>query len=457
MKLKLIAAAVASLAAGNAMALDINQTATVTLHLSGSSAFQKVIESIIHNSICDPTTDTVYQDPGSSGNGKHEVAHFCTTQSASTSLGVGTATNMLIYYRVDGGSIFGVDYPGQVAAHYYHLGTDCGTLAAGTAVCSAWNNGPVASIGSADYTSAVPDIGLSDVEPAMFTKTTSTINVPGTCADTYFAETPCPSGTYSSSLATSTPVAVQVMGIAVSSGLYAALQAAEGLTTGQPSLTTAQITSMLAKSNLSTGATTKGWDNLRAVLNTEYGTTDTSLTGPVLICRRTAGSGTQATWNGIGMGNPCALKTTAALSILAKGNSTAGSYSIQENSGSGDVINCLTTSTAYPLAMGILSTDQSGNLSSGAAYVKIDGFDIQNAANVENGLIRTAIESTMQMSVALDTSTAGTSAASDLAKGLRQLIIDGNPGSGFFNVKGSQGPNPLNVTRSGKTCAQFTY
>jgi len=455
MKLKLIAAAVASLAAGNALALDITQTATVTLHLAGSSAFQKTIESIIHNSVCDPTTDTVYQDPGSAGNGKHEVAHFCTTQSASTALGIGTATNLLVYYRVDGGSIFGVDYPGQVNAHFYHLGADCGTLTAGTAVCTAWNNGPVASLGSADYTSAIPDIGLSDVEPAMFTKTTSAINVPATCADTYFAETPCPSGTFNSAAATSTPVAVQVMGIAVSSALYAALQLAEG-TTGQPSLTTAQIASMMAKSNLSTNAATKGWDNLRAVLNTEYGTTDTTLSGPVLVCRRTAGSGTQATWNGIAMGNPCALKTASNLTILAKGNSVTG-YSVQENSGSGDVINCLTTSTALPLAMGILSTDQAGNLSSGAQYIKIDGFDIQNAANVENGLIKTAIESTMQMSVALDTPTAGTSAASDIAKGLRQLIIDGNPGTGFFNVKGSAGPNPLNVTRSGKTCAQFTY
>ena len=145
-----------------------------------------------------------------------------------------------------------------------------------------------------------PDAGVSDVEPAMFVGA----NVPaGTAAVTPAIDAAL---TKQSTLA-------QPMSIIVTPNL--------SLT----NLTKAQVTALM-------GGLTTDWSNV------DFFATPALAAGPVIVCKRTAGSGTQAAINDYFFGFPCSSSQQAPKG--AQGNGT--NYTVIENSSSGALATCMT-------------------------------------------------------------------------------------------------------------------
>lgn len=131
-----------------------------------------------------------------------------------------------------------------------------------------------------------------------------------------------------------------------------------------PSLTRSEIDSIL------TGRIVQ-WTQLLQ----SNGTAIPGLTGPVQICRRVNGSGTQATINALVSSFPCDANRADNSLDIVKPRDPNGTTVIG-NSGSGDVDNCLHNfaASANPNAIGVLSVEgrNTGN-NRNWRYIKIDG------------------------------------------------------------------------------------
>lgn len=128
-----------------------------------------------------------------------------------------------------------------------------------------------------------------------------------------------------------------------------------------PSLTRSEIASLMT-------GTIANWNQL---LNSS-GTAIDPTSRPVQICRRVAGSGTQATINALMMGWPCDPGATIDIVNPRTHNGTT----VIENSGSSDVDNCLHNfnGSANPYAIGVLSAEgRNINNTRGWRFIKVDG------------------------------------------------------------------------------------
>ena len=190
----------------------------------------------------------------------------------------------------------------------------------------------------------------------------------------------------------------QVFGVAVSTPLYRALQTAQGLadvnaTTYDPavapSITKAQYASIAAAG----GAYQTDWQPLVGAAGAGK---------KVVLARRVATSGTQASSNSFFLANPCAKALGADLGPAAVGDSSP-TFEVFEGSGSGNVKTRLTTaSNAAPatnqeFAIGILSVENNWRddlLASNAAtiagyrFVKVNGVHPE-AGDTANGRVTT--------------------------------------------------------------------
>ena len=344
-----------AISASAAMAFDPSTTAPdYTVFISGSSAVSPTVLSYTIDTVCDHSADvSVFRR--SSGNGfGNDWGVACKISTANT--GVSTARNVLILKRDAGGSGYGVTpVTNATALDVIQTGSTSGncpnapttqTTANGTSynqyVCNSGN------------VSLIPDAGFSDVEPDKFRG----FNAPGGLPD-FNAANALPFQAQ--------PVAALVFGIPVSKNLRDALQAVQfpkssacnpvnagyassGETEAcMPSLTKQEI-SMLYVGGI------HNWDSflvtdpsnpsgakipLATALNndSQYAALGIVPTDhKVEICRRTPGSGTQATLGIEFLNAPC--DPNAVPPLASPGNPFLGPV-VAENSGASDVSRCL--------------------------------------------------------------------------------------------------------------------
>lgn len=300
--------------------------------------------------------------------------------------GVAVGTDILFVKRSKGGSVFGVD-PVARAARLETL--DFNNCVVGAAPF-AWSCGTkgidpgITGHNTTANTGLVPDFGVSDVEPAMFKTPFNTEN-----------GQPALTGAEAARLS-NRPVNQILMGIVATNAVADTTH-----------LSRAQYGAMLA-------AKITDWSQID-------GSSD-----PVVVCRRVNGSGTQTSYNWMFSGFPCNSATngylntppatvadsfgfdgghagTTADPILV--DPSAG-YTVVENSGSGDVRNCLkaaqngtdftvtgSNNKVYKVlfsavggpskAIGVLSLDsyvQANAAGSGFSFRHLDGAGVFNAA-----------------------------------------------------------------------------
>lgn len=291
---------------------------TRVIFLSGASAPDNFLADIA-NSLLTNVTAIRSNDTG--------ILHRAYLGQAAAGIpGVSVGTNILFIKRSAGGSVFGVD-PVARAARVQTL--DLNNCVVSTAPW-AWSCGTrgidpgVAGHNTAANTGLVPDFGVSDVEPALFRLPFNTENGQPALSSAELGRL------------TNRPLNQIMMGIVATNAVLPSTY-----------LSRSQYGAMLA------GKITD-WSQID-------GSAD-----PVVVCRRVNGSGTQSSYNWFFTGFPCntasggfadtppavaadsfgfdgAHAGTVADPILI--DPSAG-FTVVENSGSGDVRNCLTAAQA---------------------------------------------------------------------------------------------------------------
>lgn len=233
---------------------------------------------------------------------------------------------------------------------------------AGTAVATVNDGAPTKPAG-----------GFSDVEAALFPAAIGGGNVSAFGAE-------------------SQALVGQVFGVVVSTPLYRALQAAQGLSdvnaatydpVNAPNITSAQYTSII----VSGGTYQTNWAPI-------LGASAPGANKAVILARRVATSGSQASSNAFFLKNPCA--GGASLAPAAASDSTS-TFIVTENSGTSDVKRTITTASgANDFAIGVISAENDWRTDLNAAptqagyrFVKLDGVHPE-AGDVANARVTAA-------------------------------------------------------------------
>jgi hypothetical protein len=318
MKLKQIVVAVAAVAAAfsahAAGTVNIGGTAHQVVYLSGASAPDNFLADIAEGMMTGVTFYSATNYKAFSG-------------SANGLPGVTDGTKLLFIKRSQGGSAFGV---GPVARAQRVKTIDVNNCTGGSGTkalpftCAIVGNDP----GEADHALAtnaglVPDLGVSDVEPALFQEPYNTEN-----------DTAALSAAETARL-TAAPVNQLMMGLVATDNVPASVN-----------LSRSTYAAMLAGQIAS-------WDKV-----------DPSLSGDVVVCRRVEGSGTQTSYNWFFGNFPCSANENGAVAPARMSDSfgwkesgsgtaadpyiinPAAGFTVVENSGSGDVRNCLKNANA---------------------------------------------------------------------------------------------------------------
>ncbi|MBT9487471.1 MAG: hypothetical protein IV093_08160 [Rubrivivax sp.] len=411
-RIHLIAAAAALVAAGTASALTPTEIAAARtagtlkeVRIAGASALRLSVAAYMKE-VCD--TNTMHVIWNSNSEGTNHRAYACNLGVVQGSFAVGTP--VLVYKRDQGGSGQGVNPIATIADQTHMRVVD-------DATCTTINGGGVVGNGSpavpsyictgTDTTGIKSDAGISDVEPRLLQDAQ---NLP--------AGTLALSTTQLNALDVA-PLAQALFGVTVNKKAYVALQKAQGIlplnATAEeiaaadvpadqatwtaadiakiPSLPETWVRAALTGQLLGgapNATAKKGWN---LVIPT---TVDANvLTKTLNICRRTEGSGTQATsntyfgnvgcsvrsgvqWNPLGVNGSSGNETTTSATV------TSAPVLVQEGTSAGQVENCVgndantavggVDNTAY--AVGYLGREANpkragGDL--GYRYVKLDG------------------------------------------------------------------------------------
>jgi ABC-type phosphate transport system substrate-binding protein len=358
-----IAAAVASAIGATVAGAPSAFATNVSLTQMGSSAVLPVVEQVWHD-YCAAGTLAEYRDATAatfaawSAGGTNYRVYTCTINTTATTTAASIAGYVLTYsQRGTGGSIYGVNPVATSTAEEIMTTTDgCSNL--GAEAANAGYNVAVATAFACTSVSTsntvIPDIGISDVEPAMFygagnpnidTSKSPPINAPLTPAQ--------------QNNISGTTFIQQVFGVGVGKNVKGSVT----------NLTSSQI---------------------RSILNGFY-TNWSQVGGPnqaINICARTPGSGTQAGALAIFLSNPCA--PTGELGLAA---------SATLNASTGALIGCLDTTaetngTGNGYGIGILSLADGPKSGDDFALVSIDGA-AANAQNAAEGSYTYEVESTI--------------------------------------------------------------
>ncbi len=396
-KLNPIAAACAvalGLSAGSAMALTAFEAPDVEIFLSGASAPQNLLGGIA-TKLFDPVPGIfVYHDDNATtgtftDDGVSYRAYYGVVKNDPSINPALVGKKVRLINRAKGGSVWGVNpvARAEAIANLKINSTDC-VLNTSIYRCPQQGNDLV----QATATNRVPDFGVSDVEPNMFK---GPLNVEFGASQLTATEAAIFNGTQfgASSL---------MMGIVATDGVPSTLK-----------LSTADYGAMLS-------GLIGDWSSVG----------DGSVTGPVVVCRRVKGSGTQASYNWYFNNFPCTVNSLAGSGSTAPtsmadsagyddGNGdgipdgsagTAGDpieinptmgYTVVENPSSGNVRSCLNRANAgtdhtftgddgktYKVlftkpgldkAMGVLSLDSLNN-ESGWSFRALDGAGRINPA-----------------------------------------------------------------------------
>jgi len=314
MKLKAIAAACALTFAGNAAALAPSTTPDVTLFVSGSSALYNMIGQVATHMFEPGSIDVFFEGTASTATGKSyrvysgraNAAAIATYPNLETAPGSGIGKNIVIYNRSAGGSIQGVN-PVALSQSIATINLATCVMPTTPKIDSATGLSVWSCTGTANQ---VPDAGVSDVEPAVLE---AAVNI-GTATPITPAQL--------SSLQVQGLTAV-VMGIPVSSNAPVSLT----------NLSKAQVAGLM-------GGTILDWNQIDSTIPAG--------TKSIVVCRRVAGSGTQASINASIFGNPCMssalFPSTYTATTATLGSSTpvaGGNVVVIENSSSQFVQSCM--------------------------------------------------------------------------------------------------------------------
>ncbi|TCV89527.1 hypothetical protein [Sulfurirhabdus autotrophica] len=346
MKLNKIAAAcglaVATLAT-QAFAHGPAVTPDLQVFISGSSALQGTLGKIAEGMMTAGTIDVYYDN---ATGGKDYRAYFGTVSGTGTAL---DGKKVLMHNRAAGGSFQGVG-PVARAQLIDRMKIEAATCASTGAAY------PSATFKCTSTVKAVPDAGVSDVEPALFVYP----NLPA-------GETAL-STTELGHISPASQNAV-VFGIAVSDNVSVT------------NLSRSQITSLLTGNYA------------------DWSLVDPALSGPVMVERRGAGSGTQASANAYFGGLPCSANGVplAAGSVAATPTTLITGYTVVENSSTGGVKAGLNTSfTVGNKAIGLVSTENTPVAGTDHwHFVSIDGIPA-TVANAVAGKYDYFVEQSIQ-------------------------------------------------------------
>jgi hypothetical protein len=311
MKLHQIALAVAALAVGSAhaapagapltgtLATQVGNAASKQVFISGASAVKKGFTGIVASMFSG--TPTYFAESTTSD-------YLAVVGKLAVAAGGWPAgSDAMIVYRTGGGSVYGVN-PVARAESITSLNVTAATCS------STVGAGTFASPYICDLGSAIPDAGVSDVAPALFT---SPVNTEGeTAAD----------GLNEAELADLTSTAIY------------------GLAFGIPVTNTVPSSVKFTRSTVAAIMTGNvgSWSDV-----------DAGVTGDITICRRTPGSGTQAVMN-LWAGNyPCSADANgpadrdssaawdASTRVFTVNGDAGDGLTVVENFASGDVAKCL--------------------------------------------------------------------------------------------------------------------
>ncbi|MCG8671938.1 MAG: hypothetical protein MI867_21220 [Pseudomonadales bacterium] len=386
-KLSAVVAAASLAVAGSASALTIaDLPADVQIDVSGASASDKTFQGVF-NTLCVDTpvvfTDrcddenvesdlSTCVDTGSKLPGKSYAGYFC-TMDASTVSGLSGSTTVLLRKRSTGGSFWGtVPVANADGIDFMEINSsNCNAVPGESDVYKCDKN---------TVETAVPDAGISDEEPELFTS----LNV---------ATGATPMDANLRANLNVEPINALTFGVPVTNALFAALQEAQGLTVGgplpanMPSLSKEQVAALISGS-------INNWSDVQygGVPLTTLATTPPTADSRVAICRRVNGSGTQAQMNANFLHAPC----TSAASFPSTDNTPCtgtkgenpspgfcsdgyaalefanGANVVHENSGSGDVTQCLDDlQDANRWAIGVQSLEKASDK---WQFIKVNGF-----------------------------------------------------------------------------------
>lgn len=291
---------------------------TVTIFLSGATA----PDNFLNDTIKDMLTNEVAIRGSSNANGYRAFLG----QATANIPGVTAGTNILLIKRSKGGSVWGVD-PVARAQRVEVLDFNNCTSVTPTAsdpyswACGVKGTDPGTSgyVNTAANAGLIPDFGVSDVEPALFKTPYNTENGLPQLTATELARL------------TASPVNQIMMGIVATDAVSASTH-----------ISRSQYGAMLA-------GKMQTWKEID-------GTDDN-----VVVCRRVPGSGTQTSYNWFFTGFPCnsavngftqtppaEVADSAGFDDAPAGTAAdpyiidpSAGYTVIENSGSGDVRNCL--------------------------------------------------------------------------------------------------------------------
>lgn len=344
-KLSVACALACTTFAGQSLALTPTQLPGSTeVFISGASAQQLTLGHISNNLFPTTSEHVYFNDVGVIGtfekgtDGKNYRAYTGTLSAAVGSVPAGT--KVVILNRAKGGSVWGVNPVANAEKiESMVLDTSCVLSTSADAVAVHPNGVYLCPnvIGSDTTTadpvgSRIPDAGVSDVEPALFVGINlATGQAPLTA-------------TQLAKLTVSGQNAV-IFGIAATNNVTL------------PSLSRAQVTSMLTGSYLS-------WSQVDPALPAQG----------VTVCRRVQGSGSQAAANAYFTQYPCSKG--ALVPATNANNDPVSGYTVVMNSTAGDVAACLNTAQAAgKRAIGILATERLPSGTDGWHYVSLDGVN----------------------------------------------------------------------------------
>ncbi len=383
------------LGSGQAMALAPTETPDIEIFASGATAQDTNVEKLFAELCRAGTLDVYYDNLNSAKPGAAHRALFCTLDGTKVTGLDNSSPKVLFHKRSAGGSAMGVN---NVIAYQpidamVVNATNCTLDAAETKLVE---GRPVYRCGAAPGTpsiiSVASDVGVSDVNPALFRG----LNTPTGSKDVVIADVAKKLDVQSGG--------ALVFGTPVTKALRDALQRAqidqgrlaadcEGQETEScmPSLSRYQVASLF------TGNVGK-WSRFQVVAKdgtskklTDYAKAGDVADDKVYLCRRVRGSGTQTQFNAKFLNYPCAGSAGGTPTEVV--NKLAGPITIL-NSGSGDVNLCLddfnngtnngktNTASVKAWAIGVQSTENNPDLKYGYRFIKIDGVapTLQEAA-----------------------------------------------------------------------------
>jgi hypothetical protein len=401
MQLHRIAAAIAACTAfvsGSALALAPTETPDIEIYMSGATAQDNNLGLLFDDLCVSGTLDTYYDGPTGSAGGNHR-AYFCTLDSSKVT-GLSTSNPKVLLHKTStsagvGGSGVGVN-PVMLKQAVDAMSIKNGNCVAPAAGEAYWRC-RISATG--DLIQQVPDAGVSDVNPEMFVGPNTPAGVAPVDAAKVAKLLNVVSG---GALVFNTPVTLKLRNALQSAQVFSGdlpsdCTVGDETTRCMPSLSKELIASLM------TGQV-GSWDKVKVVKSdgsskplTDFAGTGEITDQKVYICRRTNGSGTQATINAKILNAPC---TAGYVSPLETSNDFTGPV-VKLNAGSGDVEKCLVdfnagsntsnqnAAGAKAWAIGVQSTEKNKNETLAYRFVKIDGVapTLDNAASGRYGVI----------------------------------------------------------------------